>query len=113
VLASADQHRTGIASGVNNAVARTAGLLFVAALPFVAGFDPAATPGPSVLIDALHRTVVVAAVLCLAGAALSFVFIARNALSQTVVTQGVPADEGRPTFHCGVSGPPLAVTTEQ
>jgi EmrB/QacA subfamily drug resistance transporter len=37
VLAAADEHRAGIASGVNNAVARAAGLLAVAALPLTAG----------------------------------------------------------------------------
>jgi hypothetical protein len=37
VLAAADERRAGIASGVNNAVARTAGLLAVAALPLTSG----------------------------------------------------------------------------
>src|SRR5262249_57512338 len=37
VLAAADEHRAGIASGVNNAVARAAGLLAVATLPLTAG----------------------------------------------------------------------------
>jgi EmrB/QacA subfamily drug resistance transporter len=37
VLASADEHHAGIASGINNAVARSAGLLAVAVVPAVAG----------------------------------------------------------------------------
>jgi EmrB/QacA subfamily drug resistance transporter len=37
VLASADDHHAGIASGINNAVARSAGLLAVAVVPAVAG----------------------------------------------------------------------------
>ena len=40
VLAAADAQHAGIASGVNNAVARVGGLLAVAAVPLVAGFDP-------------------------------------------------------------------------
>jgi EmrB/QacA subfamily drug resistance transporter len=39
VLAAADDEEAGIASGVNNAVARAAGLLFVAALPTLVGLS--------------------------------------------------------------------------
>jgi Na+/melibiose symporter-like transporter len=41
VLAAADEHRAGIASGVNNAVARAAGLLAVATLPLTSGLGGA------------------------------------------------------------------------
>jgi hypothetical protein len=111
VLASADQHRTGIAAGVNTAVARTAGLVFVAALPFIAGFESSASPGARVLVDALHRTAVVSAALCLGGALIAFAFVSRRDL--TVAPEGTtPYAEREPTFHCGVGAPPLAVTTE-
>lgn len=39
VLASADEQHLGVASGVNNAVARLAGLIGVAVIPAVAGID--------------------------------------------------------------------------
>ncbi len=42
VLASVDEGRAGLASGINNAAARAAGLLAVAALPLAAGMGPEA-----------------------------------------------------------------------
>ncbi|MFE9368481.1 DHA2 family efflux MFS transporter permease subunit [Streptomyces sp. NPDC006711] len=42
VLASVDEGRAGIASGINNAAARAAGLIAVAALPLAAGMGPEA-----------------------------------------------------------------------
>ena len=42
VLASVDVGRAGLASGINNAAARAAGLIAVAALPLLAGMGPEA-----------------------------------------------------------------------
>jgi hypothetical protein len=105
VLASADVHHAGVASGINNSVARTAGLLAVASLPFIAGFDPRHVVAPDTLVTALHRAVLVAAGLCLVGAVLSWTFVRSDTLTE--------AGEGaEPTFHCGVSGPPSVVSTK-
>ncbi len=65
VLGSVEEGDLGVASGVNNAVARLAGLLSIAVLPGVVGLDTTSTAAS---FDAgFDRAVVVAAVLCFVG----------------------------------------------
>jgi len=72
VLASAPDHQVGIASAVNNDVARIAGLLAVAVLPALAGITPAAYADPALLSAGFQRAVVIAGILCAAGGVLAF-----------------------------------------
>ena len=60
VLAAAPERHAGLASGVNNAVARTAGLLAVAALPVVVGLGEA-YGDPAAEIVSFHQALVVCA----------------------------------------------------
>jgi len=65
IMASAEDEHLGTASGVNNAVARLAGLLAVAVLPIVVDLD---TAGSSAALDrGVDRAMVVSAVLALLG----------------------------------------------
>ena len=63
VLADADEHNAGIASGVNNAIARVAGLFGVAAIGAVTG-------GAGVSVTGFHRVLALAAGLVALGGAL-------------------------------------------
>ncbi|MET3807042.1 EmrB/QacA subfamily drug resistance transporter [Nakamurella sp. UYEF19] len=72
VLAAAPDHLTGVASAVNNDVARIAGLLAVAVLPALAGITPAAYADPALLSIGFHRAVLIAGALCALGGVLAF-----------------------------------------
>jgi EmrB/QacA subfamily drug resistance transporter len=75
VLAAAPAEHAGIASAVNNDVARTAGLLAVAVLPVAAGISGAGALEPEAFAAGFRTAMIIAAVLCAAGGVLSWVAI--------------------------------------
>ncbi|CAM5488643.1 MFS transporter [Streptomyces pilosus] len=77
VLASVETARAGLASGINNAAARAAGLVAVAALPLLAGMGPEAYRLPGAFDDAFDRAMVLCAVVLVAGSALAFATVRR------------------------------------
>lgn len=80
VLAAAPDEHAGIASGVNNAVARAGSLLAVAALPVVVGLMGDDYDDPSVFDAAYGQATVICAVLLALGGIVSWVTI-RNPAS--------------------------------
>ena len=98
VLAAAPDHETGIASAVNNDVARIAGLLAVAVLPALAGITPAAYADPVLLSAGFHRAVLIAGGLCAAGGLLAFFTISDSGLRRphAPVQAGAAIDPGPP-----------------
>jgi EmrB/QacA subfamily drug resistance transporter len=78
VLGAVDDDHAGIASAVNNAVARIAGLLAVAVLPAAAGL---ATSGDALdLVDGFPRAMLICAGLAVVGGVLAFFTIRRGAM---------------------------------
>jgi len=75
VLAALDDRHAGLASGVNNAVARTAGLLAVAVLPVVAGLTGADYDDPAQFAPGFRTAMLMCAGLLAAGGLLSLVTI--------------------------------------
>jgi EmrB/QacA subfamily drug resistance transporter len=79
VLAAAPAHEVGVASAVNNDVARAAGLLAVAVLPGLAGISSRAYDHPAALSTGFHHAVLIAAAMCAFGGLLSAAFIGKDA----------------------------------
>jgi len=97
VLESAPGQHAGAASGVNNAVARTAGLLAVALLPPLAGLSGAVYRDPDAFAEGYRIATLIGVGLLVAGGILSAVGISNEP----------EPDDANPCFSCPVDGPHL------
>jgi len=80
VLAAAPEEHAGIASGVNNAVARAGALLAVAALPVVVGLNGDEYTDPTSFDSAYGMAIMICAALLVAGGVLSWLTIRNEVL---------------------------------
>lgn len=72
VLAAVERGREGIGSGVNNAVARVAGLLAVALLPVIGGIADIEDLSGAAFSSGFQRATLVSALLCAVGGVISW-----------------------------------------
>jgi EmrB/QacA subfamily drug resistance transporter len=79
VLSAVPDSRAGIASAVNNGVARAAGLVVVAALPLLAGLPQHATEDPAALDRGYGLSMLICAGLFMAAGIVSWFGLARHA----------------------------------
>jgi hypothetical protein len=115
VLAAAPGHQVGVASAVNNDVARTGGLLAVAVLPALAGISQAAYAHPAMLSTGFAHAVLIAAACCAAGGVLSWFVISDDVLDPGPrPLPGTHCEPGTtPLRPCGVASRPAAATTRR
>jgi EmrB/QacA subfamily drug resistance transporter len=104
VLAGVPQRHSGIASAVNNALSRGAGLLAVAVLPVASGITGASYQDPVRFADGFGTAMVICAVLVAAGGLLAAALV-RNRLAADL--PGCPAGDMDRQHHCALDGPPI------
>jgi Major Facilitator Superfamily len=99
-LSSVPSHLAGVASGVNNAVARTGSLVAVAAIPVVAGFTAGSAVDDETLLDGYDQVLWAGAAVAVAAGIVAALWVRRIEPERAAAP---------PCFNCPVSAPPVAV----
>jgi hypothetical protein len=98
VMGSVESRHAGVASAVNNAVARTAGLVAVAVLPPIAGLSGTAYLNPDVFSAGFSKAMLIAAGLTALGGVLGWITLKEHA---------PVAHEHTDEYCCALEAPPL------
>ncbi|MET9292789.1 MFS transporter [Streptomyces sp. NPDC003077] len=107
VLASVDVDRAGLASGINNAAARAAGLVAVAALPLLAGMGPDAYRSADEFGATFRRAMPLCAGVLVVGAVIAWLGVRTGELRGTAGNGEEPGESaaseegGRPSGEVG------------
>jgi MFS family permease len=105
-MSSAPPDHSGLASAVNNDVARFGGLLAVAVLPALAGITGSAYLHPAALASGFRTAVLICGALCAAGGLLAAVTVTNPARGPRLPGAAAPGQ----CLHCGLDAPPLATS---
>jgi len=108
-MSSAPAEHSGIASAINNDVARFGGLLAVAVLPALAGITGTAYLHPATLAAGFRTAALISGAMCAAGGLLAAFTITNPA--RVPRPAGAPAPEE--CLHCGLDAPPLTTAVSQ
>jgi hypothetical protein len=117
VLDSAADRFAGVASGVNNAVARSAGLLAVAVVPVAAGISGTDYTDPAAFSAGFRTAMLICAGMLVAGGGLAAVLVRRPLVGaldtgdREAPGGAAPPPRARIRIEeyptCGVGGPPV------
>jgi EmrB/QacA subfamily drug resistance transporter len=100
VLSAVPAEHAGMASAVNNDVARAASLIAVAVLPAAAGLTGDSYLHPEQFSAGFHTASLIAAGVCVLGGVVAALFIRNPA------RKAAPAEPAQQLLHCGLDGPP-------
>jgi Na+/melibiose symporter-like transporter len=104
VLAAAPEDRTGIASGVNNAVARAGSLLAVAALPVAVGLSGDQYADPRAFDTAYGKAMLICAALLALGGVISWLTITHGPVTRADEEQVPETVSSRHQLDCPERG---------
>jgi EmrB/QacA subfamily drug resistance transporter len=105
-MSAAPAEHSGVASAVNNTVARAASLFAVAVLPLAAGLTGTAALSPTELASGFKTAMYLSAAASAAGGVLAILTIRNPARAPDEKKEQVS------TFHCAVAGTPLVPQLE-
>jgi hypothetical protein len=105
-MSSAPAEHSGIASAVNNDVARFGGLLAVAVLPALAGITGTVYLHPAALAAGFHTAALISGIACAAGGVLA----AFTITNPERAPRPAGAPEPEECLHCSLDAPPLTTS---